>query len=76
MSMFPEIISKNQRAFVPRRLMCDSVIIATKILHAIEGGAVDRRGCVELMLDMKKAYDREEWPFLYKIMNRLGFFWH
>jgi hypothetical protein len=32
-----------------------------------------KKGVCAIMLDMMKAYDRVEWPFLQAIMQKLGF---
>ena len=69
----PTIISPNQSAFVPRRLITDNALVAFEIFHAMKRKDVTHSGVCALKLDMSKAYDRVEWCFLEKVMERMGF---
>jgi len=71
--ILPEIISQNQSAFVPGRLITDNVLIAYEMNHFIQNKRSGEDGYAALKLDMSKAYDRVGWPFMEKIMRRLGF---
>jgi hypothetical protein len=62
-----ELISPNQSAFVPERLISDNTILAYEMTR--KGKDV----YMALKLDMSKAYDRVEWPFLEGMMRRMGF---
>jgi hypothetical protein len=68
-----EIISPNQSAFIPGRLITDNVLIAFEALHTMDSRLSGKEGYVALKLDMSKAYDRVEWDFLETVMRRLGF---
>lgn len=68
-----EIISETQSAFVPGRLIIDNMLIAAEVgyyLHNKRNGTTRWTG---LKLDMTKAYDRMEWPFLQGMLRSLGF---
>ncbi|KAL5550508.1 hypothetical protein UlMin_000684 [Ulmus minor] len=66
------VISQEQSAFIPGRLISDNAIIGFECLHAIKRQKT-KKNYLALKLDMAKAYDRVEWGFIHKIMNKLGF---
>jgi hypothetical protein len=68
-----EIISLNQSAFIPGRLIIDNVLIAFEAFHTMNSRLSRKEGYKALKLDMSKAYDRVEWDFLELIMRQLGF---
>ncbi|BFG30755.1 hypothetical protein CerSpe_170290 [Prunus speciosa] len=67
------IISPNQSAFVPGRLISDNSIVAFEMAHHLRKHRRGKRGCMAIELDMSKAYDHVEWKFLEEIMLKLGF---
>jgi hypothetical protein len=72
-NVLPEIISPSQSAFVPGRLITDNVLLAYELTHHLNKKRKGASGLAAIKLDMSKAYDRIEWPFLKKMMQRLGF---
>lgn len=68
----PEIISEQQCAFVPGRLITDNLLIAYECLHTIRK---QKSKCpfFALKIDMTKAYDRIEWSYLKGVLLKLGF---
>ncbi|BFG37836.1 hypothetical protein CerSpe_241100 [Prunus speciosa] len=67
------IISPNQSAFVPGRLISDNSIVAFEMAHHLRKRRHGKKACMVIKLDMSKAYDRVEWNFLEEIMLKLGF---
>lgn len=67
------LISENQSAFVPGRLISDNTLLAFELLHSMKCQKKGKIGYRALKADMSKAYDRAEWGFLRAVMDRMGF---
>ncbi|KAL5569458.1 hypothetical protein UlMin_026033 [Ulmus minor] len=68
-----EVIGDQQSAFVPGQLITDNVLLGFETMHWLRQHRGGNTGYAALKLDMSKAYDRVEWPFLEGMMLRLGF---
>ncbi|KAL9661180.1 hypothetical protein QQ045_026002 [Rhodiola kirilowii] len=71
--ILPAIISDNQGAFVPERIISDNIIAAQELIHYIRTRGRQKMGYFALKVDISKAYDRVEWDFLEVMMRSLGF---
>lgn len=67
------LISPNQSAFVPDRMIQDSIIVAHEASHFLHRKKRGKEGFVALKLDFNKAYDRVEWDFLEALLRKMGF---
>ena len=66
------IISDNQKAFVPDRLITYNILIAHELLHYLNTKNLSQP-YMALKLDISKAFDKVEWRFVEAIMKKLGF---
>jgi hypothetical protein len=71
--ILPKIISPNQSAFVPGRLITDNIILAYECTHMMETMKRGRDGYATIKLDMSKAYDKVEWAFVEGMTRKIGF---
>jgi len=67
------VISDNQAAFIPGRMITDNNIIAHEVFHALKARKRQSKSYMALKTDITKAYDRLEWNFLKSTMEHMGF---
>lgn len=67
-----KVISINQSAFTPGRLITDNILVVFELFDHIEN-FVSTDGCMAMKLDMSKEYDRIEWGFLEASLGKFGF---
>ncbi|KAK8942463.1 hypothetical protein KSP39_PZI008699 [Platanthera zijinensis] len=70
------LISVEQAAFVPSRLLSDHCIIAQELIHRLHT-TESRNGYMAIKLDMEKAFDRIQWSFVRRVLQAFNFppFW-
>ena len=71
--VLPMIISENQSAFIPHRLITDNVMVAFEMIHNMKINKGINDGNCALKIDISKAYDMVEWEFLKGMLERFGF---
>ncbi|KAK3206654.1 hypothetical protein Dsin_020700 [Dipteronia sinensis] len=71
-NILSEVISEEQCAFIPSRLISDNTKVGFECLHKIKRRK-RKNDSMEIKLDMSKAFDRVEWNFVGKMMLSLGF---
>lgn len=69
--LLPRIISDNQSAFVKGRLLMENVLLAKELVKEYHKDTISPR-CV-MKIDISKAFDSVQWPFVLKSLAALGF---
>ncbi|XP_016192574.1 uncharacterized protein LOC107633463 [Arachis ipaensis] len=67
------IISPVQSAFIKGRLIQDNIVVVQEVFHKLNGKGNNGSNDIAIKLDMNKAYDRLEWNFLQRVMEKFGF---
>lgn len=71
--LMPDIVAKEQSAFIGDRQIQDNIFIVQEVLHQLKVRTQRKKFQAILKLDTQKAYDRVEWDFLQGCMIRMGF---
>lgn len=71
--LMPKLISPFQNGFVPGRHIGDNVMLAHELLHTMHKKKSSNHHYLALKLDLEKAYDRLEWPFLKLALTKYNF---
>ncbi|CAL9238819.1 unnamed protein product, partial [Arabidopsis halleri] len=61
------IYKGNQVGFIKGRLLCENVLLASKLAENFQADGETTRGC--LQVDISKAYDNVNWKFLINILK-------
>ncbi|XP_058746226.1 uncharacterized protein LOC131619104 [Vicia villosa] len=69
---FPDIIDEEKSAFVKGRLIMDNALVAMEFFHRMKKKVDGKKGFTALKLDISKAYDRFEWPFITEVLVSMG----
>ena len=68
-----EIISQEQSAFIPDRLITNNILVAFESVHAMKRRSKGKNFVCAVKLDMMKAYDRVERSYLKATFLKFGF---
>lgn len=71
--LLEEVVSENQSAFIPGRMIRDNALLAFKCLHYMEHGTATNSDFCAYKLDLSKAYDRVDWSYLENTMHKMDF---
>lgn len=73
--MFYFVFESLQRheSFVAGRQISDNILVVHELLHSMKQGNDEGINFMAIKLDMAKAYDRVELPFLNVMLHKLGF---
>lgn len=63
----------NQSAFVEGRQIQDNLVIIHEAFHTLKKKRKRAEHYMAIKLDMSKAFDRVRWPFLAKVLLKVGF---
>ena len=72
-AILSHIISENQSAFTPNRLITDNVLVAFELMHFLNHKNVGTDGYMAAKLDISKAFDKVKWCFIQGVVEKLGF---
>ncbi|KAL0375714.1 UNVERIFIED_CONTAM: putative mitochondrial protein [Sesamum calycinum] len=71
--LIPKCDKPESSAFIPGRLITDNILVAYELNYFLKSKTGGQKGFAAIKLDMSKAYDQVEWPFLENMLSRLGF---
>ena len=66
-TILPDIIHTDQKGCIKGRFIGESIRLIEDILQETDDEAV------VLLIDQEKAFDRVEWPWLFKVLHRFNF---
>lgn len=66
-----DVVSEEQTSFIPGRQITDNIILATELIKGYTRKSISPRCMIKV--DLRKAYDSLEWPFLHAKLHYLGF---
>ena len=70
--ILPKIITEHQSAFTKSRLISDNILVAFESFHNIQKHT-GKDDFMAIKLDMSKAYNRVERPYLEAMIRKMGF---
>ncbi|KAL9674665.1 hypothetical protein QQ045_002863 [Rhodiola kirilowii] len=70
-SILDQVVSCYQSSFIKGRIITDNFIIAHEISHFLKSCKSRKDFYASIKVDISKAYDRVEWPFLEQLMLKM-----
>lgn len=70
--ILPKIIIEHQSAFTKSRLISNNILVTFESFHSMQKHS-GKDDFMAIKLDMSKAYDKVEWPYLEAVMRKMGF---
>ena len=70
--IMPLLISEHQSAFMSDRLIFDNILVAF-VLHYMRNHTKGKTRFMALKLDISKAYDKVDWAYMEKVLEKMGF---
>lgn len=70
-SIMPSIISPEQKGFIQGRQIKDCICLASEVINQLDKKTYG--GNLAFKIDMAKAFDTLEWPYLLKVLHAFGF---
>lgn len=70
-NLLPEMIQKNQTAFIKDRQILENVLLASELVQGYNTNEILKRGM--LKIDLQKAFDSIEWSFIIDILRATKF---
>lgn len=67
------IITENQAAFIPGRMISDNIIVAHEVFHSLKVRKRQANSYMAVKTNITKAYDKLEWSFLEATMRNMRF---
>ncbi|CAL5349484.1 unnamed protein product [Camellia sinensis] len=67
-----KLVNPLQSSFIPGRQATDNIVLVQELLHSMHKSK-SSKGAMAIKIDLGKAYDRIEWPFLEQVLNEIGF---
>ena len=68
--LLPELVDGDQTGFIKGRQTQDKIRRTIQLIDTINK---QKTGAVLIGLDAEKAFDRVSWPFLFSVLERMGF---
>lgn len=68
---FSEAVKKS--GFVAGRSITENVFVALEIIYYLKCKTRGKKGEATLKIDISKSYDRVEWNYFFRILERMGF---